>query len=260
MANTSTLAGVMAASGPKPVARYVPSYASPAATQRQEQINTAAGVNRTPTGRGAPATPPGGNPTGDTAPARAAYSAPVAPARQSMRDVDWFNSDAMYRADRNTMATNLQDTLAQILYDRQNQYRSLDTSRSRWGQARDRDSLDLGENFAARGLASSGLYKQGLDELMSDYERACAEIDTAEQNVTQQYGARGSMQDYMDNESQQIQQQALFDGDYNALASIYGLLGQRGTSAGSQYGSALNQSRAQSAGRSGSNIINTLGW
>ena len=32
-----------------PVARYVPSYASPAATARQESINTAAGVNRTPT-------------------------------------------------------------------------------------------------------------------------------------------------------------------------------------------------------------------
>jgi len=177
-----------------------------------------------------------------------------------MRDVDWFNSDAMYRADRNTMATNLQDTLAQILYDRQNQYRDIDTGRTRWGESRDRAGLDLGENFAARGLASSGLYKQGLDELMSDYETAGAQIDTAEQGVTQQYGARGSMQDYMDNESQQIQQQALFDGDYNALASIYGLLGQRGTSAGSRYGSGLNQSRAQSAGRSGANIINTLGW
>ena len=195
-----------------------------------------------------------------SAPVQAAYSAPAAPARQTMRDVDWFNSDAMYRADRNTMGTNLQDQLAQILFDRQNQYRDIDTSRSRWGQARDRDSLDLGENFAARGLASSGLYKQGLDELMSDYETAGADIDEAEQDVTQQSGARGSLQDYMDNESQQIQQQALFDGDYNALASIYGLLGQRGTSAGSQYGSALNQSRAQSAGRSGSNIINTLGW
>ena len=202
------------------------------------------------------------NPTVNTAPApaRAAYSAPVAPARQSMRDTDWFNSDAMYRADRNTMATNLQDTLAQILYDRQNQYRGIDTSRTRWGESRDRAGLDLGENFAARGLASSGLYKQGLDELMSDYETAGAQIDTAEQDVTQQYGARGSMQDYMDNESQQIQKQALFDGDYNALASIYGLLGQRGTSAGSRYGSGLNQSRAQSAGRSGANIINTLGW
>ena len=188
------------------------------------------------------------------------YSAPVAPARQSMRDTDWFNSDAMYRADRNTMATNLQDTLAQILYDRQNQYRGIDTSRTRWGESRDRAGLDLGEDFAARGLASSGLYKQGLDELMSDYETAGAQIDTAEQDVTQQYGARGSMQDYMDNESQQIQKQALFDGDYNALASIYGLLGQRGTSAGSRYGSGLNQSRAQSAGRSGANIINTLGW
>jgi len=48
---------------PKPVARYVPSYASPAATQRQEKINTAAGVNRTPTSTTKPSlfNPPTGN-------------------------------------------------------------------------------------------------------------------------------------------------------------------------------------------------------
>jgi hypothetical protein len=49
---------------PAPTARYVPSYASPAATQRQETANTAAGVNRTPTGRGAP--PVGNGTSGNT--------------------------------------------------------------------------------------------------------------------------------------------------------------------------------------------------
>lgn len=48
---------------PAPTARYVPSYASPAATQRQETANTAAGVNRTPTGRGAPPVGNGDNGT-----------------------------------------------------------------------------------------------------------------------------------------------------------------------------------------------------
>jgi len=201
------------------------------------------------------------NPTVNTAPApaRAAYSAPVAPARQSMRDVDWFNSDAMYRSDRNNMATNFQDTLAQILFDRQNQYRGIDNSREDLGQARDRDTLAQGEDFASRGLASSGLYKQGLDRLTGQYESASADINSQEQNVTQQSGARGSLEAHMD-ESNRIQEAALYDGDFNALASIYGLLGQRGTTAGSRYGSDLNQARGQSAGRSTRNIRNTLGW
>jgi hypothetical protein len=253
MVNTGTLAGVLAASGSKPVARYVPSYASPAATQRQEQINTAAGVNRTPTGRGAPTPPLDGNPNGVPTMASSQSSSAPAP-RPPMRDTEWFNSDSLYRADRGGLATDLQDTLAQILYDRQNQYRSLDTTRQDWTQSRERDSMNLGENFAARGLGSSGLYKQGLDELSSEYEKSGGRIDQAEQQVTQEYGARNSMQ------SDQMKQDALFDQDYNALASIYGLLGSRGTTAGSRYGSNLNQARAQSAGRSGSNIINTLGW
>ena len=70
---------------PKAVARYVPSYASSAATQRQEKINTAAGVNRTPTGSGAP-TP--SRDTGNTqapAPVQQA-SAPSAPKALNWRD------------------------------------------------------------------------------------------------------------------------------------------------------------------------------
>ena len=187
------------------------------------------------------------------------YSAPQPIAQQSMRDVDWFNSDAMYRSDRNNMATNFQDTLAQILFDRQNQYRGIDNSRENLGQARDRDTLSQGEDFASRGLASSGLYKQGLDRLTGQYESASADINSQEQNVTQQSGARGSLDAHMD-ESNRIQEAALYDGDFNALASIYGLLGQRGTAAGSRYGSDLNQARGQSAGRSTRNIRNTLGW
>ena len=199
------------------------------------------------------------NPTQPQPTPYSGYSAPQPIAQQSMRDVDWFNSDAMYRSDRNNMATNFQDTLAQILFDRQNQYRGIDNSREDLGQARDRDTLAQGEDFASRGLASSGLYKQGLDRLMGQYESASADIDSQEQNVTQQSGARGSLEANMD-ESNRIQEAALYDGDFNALASIYGLLGQRGTTAGSRYGSDLNQARGQSAGRSTKNITNTLGW
>jgi hypothetical protein len=55
-------------------------------------------------------------------------------------------------------------------------------------------------------------------------------------------------------------QEALFDQNYNELADVYGLLGQRGVGEGNRYQAGLNQMRAQSAARSNQNIINTLGW
>ena len=186
-------------------------------------------------------------------------SAPAAPS--PMKDVDWFAKDAEYRSARAGLGTDLQDTLAQILFDRQNRYRNLDTAQQTWEKGRSEDTMNLGENFAARGLGSSGLYKQGLDDLMAQYETQQADITAQQQATAQEYGARGNLDQYLSPEAGgRVDEGALFDQDYNALASIYGLLGSRGTQAGSGYGGRLNQQRAQSAGRSGQSIINTLGW
>jgi hypothetical protein len=146
------------------------------------------------------------------------------------------------------------DQLSNMLFEQQQGYQNIDSARRDWTQQRERSSRDTGEDFASRGLLQSGLYQRGLQDMLKGYEEASGQIDRSEQNLAQQLGARNAMS------REQFTQDALFDQNYNALASMYGLLGQRGVSAANQYQGALNQMRAQSAGRSNDNIINTLGW
>jgi hypothetical protein len=53
---------------------------------------------------------------------------------------------------------------------------------------------------------------------------------------------------------------AIADQDYNALASIYGLLGSKGVQAGNQFNRQIGSLRAESAGRTNEKLVNTLGW
>jgi hypothetical protein len=198
----------------------------------------------------------GGGGGGGAAPAPAA-SAPVAPRAYSApapsaNPYNMIAAQGMFRADRANLQNTLQETLAQILFDKQRQYRGLDTSRETLGRQEIKGARETGEDFAARGLGSSGLYKQALDEMLSGFQRGRGELDTMQQNLAQQYGARGALKD--------INPSRLYGDDYTALANVYGLLGQRGTSAGQQYGSALNQARAQAAARAGQSIFGQAGF
>jgi hypothetical protein len=187
----------------------------------------------------------------------AAASAPVAPRAYSApapsaNPYNMIAAQGMFRADRANLQNTLQETLAQILFDKQRQYRGLDTSRETLGRQEIKGARETGEDFAARGLGSSGLYKQALDEMLSGFQRGRGELDTMQQDLAQQYGARGALKD--------INPSRLYGDDYTALANVYGLLGQRGTSAGQQYGSALNQARAQAAARAGQSIFSQAGF
>jgi hypothetical protein len=201
-----------------------------------------------------------------------------------MRDVDWFNSDAIFRAGAGGAQVNLQEQLANLLFENQQGYQDIDRTRRDWTQQRERGSQRTGEDFAARGLSQSGLYWQGLQDLLKDYEDSAGQINLREQNLAQQLGGRdplsrlnapAEMEPAAEGVSmaaeaspmatrstspQGFTQGALFDQNYNALADVYGLLGQRGVGEGNRYQAGLNQMRAQSAGRSNQNIINTLGW
>ena len=177
-----------------------------------------------------------------------AYSAPAA----SANPYNMIAAQGMFRADRASLQNTLQETLAQILFDKQRQYRGLDTSRETLGRQEVKGARETGEDFAARGLGSSGLYKQALDEMLSNFQRSRGELDTMQQDLAQQYGARGSLTN--------IDPSRLYGDDYTALANVYGLLGQKGTSAGQQYGSALNQARAQAAARAGQSIFGQAGF
>ena len=177
-----------------------------------------------------------------------AYSAPAA----SANPYNMIAAQGMFRADRASLQNTLQETLAQILFDKQRQYRGLDTSRETLGRQEVKGARETGEDFAARGLGSSGLYKQALDEMLAGFQRSRGELDTMQQDLAQQYGARGSLTN--------INPSRLYGDDYTALANVYGLLGQKGTSAGQQYGSALNQARAQAAARAGQSIFGRAGF
>jgi hypothetical protein len=172
----------------------------------------------------------------------------------SMRDVDWFGRDAIFRSGAGGAQVSLQEQLANLLFENQQGYQDIDRTRRDWTQQRERGSQRTGEDFAARGLSQSGLYQQGLEDLLKDYEQSAGQINQREQNLGQQLGRRNPLA------GQNFTQEALFDQNYNALADVYGLLGQRGVGEGNRYQAGLNQMRAQSAGRSNQNIINTLGW
>ena len=235
--------------------------------------------------------PPGGGPA-------PAPTQPMAPAYRggggapsSMRDVDWFGSDAIFRTGAGGAQVSLQEQLANLLFENQQGYQDIDRTRRDWTQQRERGSQRTGEDFAARGLSQSGLYWQGLQDLLKDYEESAGQINLREQNLAQQLGGRDPLSQLnapaeiepaaegvsMAAEAspmamqaspmaarsaspQGFTQEALFDQNYNALADVYGLLGQRGVGEGNRYQAGLNQMRAQSAARSNQNIINTLGW
>lgn len=268
--NTTTLAGVQAASkSSAPTGRVTPPTPAPVAARggnvtadtAERLINAA---NRTTSGStsgsasGAPAPAPpasgGGRGGGGGGGPR------------SIADFDWFKSDPFFRTAAGGAQSNLVDQLAQLLFEQGQAYQGIDNARRQWGMSRDRSSLDLGENFAARGLNQSGLYMRGLQDMLRDYEESAGQINQSESSIGQQLGQRNSLADLMAAEQAggqgmgPLRREALFDDNYNALADIYGRLGQRGVTAGNQYQSMLNQMRAQSAGRSNDNIINTLGW
>ena len=262
MVNTTTLAGVRAASGPtrRPSGAFAsrtsagaagkPAY-TPWTGGGNASFVTAPGdstieygVDRTRPSSGTTQTQP--NIEAPVAPR--AYSAPA----PSANPYNMIAAQGMFRADRANLQNTLQETLAQILFDKQRQYRGLDTSRETLGRQEIKGARETGEDFAARGLGSSGLYKQALDEMLAGFQRGRGELDTMQQDLAQQYGARGALKD--------INPSRLYGDDYTALANVYGLLGQKGTSAGQQYGSALNQARAQAAARAGQSIFSQAGF
>jgi hypothetical protein len=170
-----------------------------------------------------------------------------------MQDVDWFNQDAVFRNQASASSTDLQDALAQLLYARNQGYQQIDNTRRDWTQSRNRAQTDTGEEYASRGLLSSGIYKQALDSMLAEYEKQSGQIGGQEQELAQQYGQRDSL-------AGGINPSQLVDGNYTALADIYGLLGQRGVQAGNAYNTDINQARAESAQRAGQSVVNTLGW
>ena len=108
--------------------------------------------------------------------------------------------------------------------------------------------------MAARGLGVSGVYKQQVDKNLGDAERQAAEINSQEQDVQNQYGLRDSMA------GQQFTIDSIADRNYNALANIYGLFGQRGTQLGNAYTRDLGAMRDQVAARRAQNLTSNLGW
>jgi hypothetical protein len=209
-------------------------------------------------GAGGPA-PSGGGTSGGTSGGGGGggYSAPspaTPPAAPPpMKDVDWFNSDSVYRNQAGMEGAGLLDQLAQLLFQRGQGFRGIDNQRREWGMSRDQSSQNTSEDFASRGLLSSGMYRTAIDDLMQQYEMEQGNINSGEQALVQQLGQRDSLADG-------VNQDSLFDGNYNALSDIYGLLGQQGVSVGTAYNNALNKYRAESAARSGTDIVNTLGW
>lgn len=180
-----------------------------------------------------------------------AVAAPAPAAPIPMKDVDWFAQDGIYRAETGRNLADLTAQLANILADRDAGYRQLDQSRGELTRGRQNDLTDLGNDFAGRGLGSSGLFAQSDDRVQADYTRQNGALDESANQLGQQYGQRNNVVDL----------QGLQGGNAPAnLASIYGLLGAMGTQAGGRYNSAMSTARAQSAQRATSPLVQTTNW
>lgn len=167
---------------------------------------------------------------------------------------DWFASNPEYRRYAGQSQSKLFDSLSQLLYDRNQKYRTIDNARDDWKTNRANTTRQTAESMAARGLGVSGVYKQQLDKNLGDAERQAAAINTEEQDVQNQYGLRDSMA------GQKFALDSITDRNYNALASIYGLFGQKGTQLGNAYTHDLNSMRDQLASRQAGNLTSNLGW
>ena len=170
-----------------------------------------------------------------------------------MKDIDWFNQDSQFRQEASGLQSDLADQLSQLLYTRGQGYQQIDDARRDWTQGRQDAQTSTGEDFAARGLLSSGLYKSALDQMLQEFEKSQGQINNTEQDLQQQYGARDSLTGGIDRSK-------LFDSNYAGLADVYGLLGQNGVQAGNKYTQALAALMAGSAGRSTDGVLKTLNW
>ena len=167
---------------------------------------------------------------------------------------DWFSSDPTYRQYAGRSQSDLFNSLSQILYDRNQQYRTIDNQRDDWSTNRANTTRQTAEGMAARGLGVSGVYKQQVDKNLGDAERQAAEINTQEQDVQNQYGLRDSMA------GQEFTLNSITDRNYNALASIYGLFGQKGTQLGNAYTNDLASMRDRLAAQRAGTLTSNLGW
>lgn len=170
------------------------------------------------------------------------------------RQTDWFSSDPTYRRYAGQNQSALFDSLSQLLYDRNQKYRTLDNQRDDWSTNRANTTRQTAESMAARGVGVSGIYKQQVDKNLGDAERQAADINTQEQEVQNQYGLRDSMA------GQQFAMNSITDRNYNALASIYGLFGQKGTQLGNAYNRDLGSMRDRLAAQRAGTLTNDLGW
>jgi hypothetical protein len=159
------------------------------------------------------------------------------------RQTDWFSSDPSYRRGAGRSQSALFDSLSQLLYDRNQKYRTVDNARDTWATNRANTTRQTAESMAARGLGVSGVYKQQLDKNLGEAESQAAGINAEEQDIQNQYGLRDSMA------GQQFTMDSITDRNYNALASIYGLFGQRGTQLGNAYTRDLGAMRDEAAAR-----------
>lgn len=204
--------------------------------------------NVAPPPAAAPPSYDGGGGGGGGGIAPMAVAAPPAPT--PMRDVDWFESDSIYRGQAGRNLTDLTSQLAQILADRDAGYQQLDMSRGELTRGRQEDLTDLGNDFAGRGLSASGLFAQTDDRVQADYARQGAALDQSGNRLAQQFGSRDSI----------VNLDPLRQGNTASLSSIYGLLGAMGMNAGQGYNSAMSRARAESAQRATAPLIQTTNW
>ena len=170
-----------------------PAYQAPAYQAPSYQ----AAVNNTPSfGIGAPT---GGGYGGAPAPAP--------PPKPVISDSDWLAGDSQYQNALSGLDSTLQSFLARIAKQRDDFNTDYGTAVEGFNKNRDRQMLNLGEDFTSRGLANSGLFADARNRATSDFNTQKTGMETARDRSLADFGRQE--QDRKDERSRQGESERL---------------------------------------------------
>lgn len=176
-----------------------------------------------------------------------------------MADIDWLNKDVIYRSEADAGYANVFDQLSNVLAEGQRAFLGIDQQRRQDAQAKQLAGQQQSANVAARGLGTSGLGKRAAGQVLESAQRQSGLTTAKEEETAREYGARNAIATQMG--ANFSLRQAIDNKNYTELAKVFGLLGSRGVSAGTQFTNYMNKSAADAANRAGIKAFDYLqGW
>jgi hypothetical protein len=100
---------------------------------------------------------------------------------------EFLGSDPGYLTDIGNLDNSYNNYLAQLMQQRNDYEQQYGTASRNLGTARGRDTNDLRENYASRGLLRSGIFGNSLGELVQNYDQQQNSLDLGRTNTLRDF-------------------------------------------------------------------------